>query len=78
MTKFDYDSEVDIAYIDLKEQEKSVESEEIEEGIVVDYNANNEIVGIEIQHFSKRFFKLMDDERFKKLVGSIPELQETV
>jgi uncharacterized protein YuzE len=44
---FEYDKEGDILYIKLKD-DKIEESEEIEEGIIVDYNEKGEIVGIEI------------------------------
>jgi uncharacterized protein YuzE len=47
-----YDEKVDIAYFTLKD-EKSIESEEIKNGIIVDYNDKNEIIGIEILNFSK-------------------------
>jgi uncharacterized protein YuzE len=51
--KISYYPETDTFYIELKEL-PSVESEEIAEGIVVDYAENGEVVGIEIEHISKR------------------------
>ena len=45
--KFSYDKVTDTLYIKLKD-DRIVESEEIEEGIIVDYNKKGEIVGIEI------------------------------
>ncbi|MEO2083642.1 MAG: DUF2283 domain-containing protein [Desulfurobacteriaceae bacterium] len=45
--------ETDTFYIELKEV-PSVESEEIAEGIVVDYDENGEIVGIEIERTGER------------------------
>lgn len=41
-----YDPEVDGIYFQLK-SEKVLESEEISKGIVVDYDENNNIVGLE-------------------------------
>ncbi len=46
--KFKYYPETDTFYIELKEV-ASVESEEIADGVVVDYDENGEIVGIEIE-----------------------------
>jgi len=46
--KFKYYPETDTLYIEVKDI-PSVESEEIKEGIVIDYGENGEIVGIEIE-----------------------------
>jgi len=46
--KFKYYPETDTLYIEVKNI-PSVESEEIKEGIVIDYGENGEIVGIEIE-----------------------------
>ena len=51
--KISYYSETDTFYIELKEV-PSVESEELAEGIVVDYDENGEIIGIEIERASER------------------------
>lgn len=51
--KFKYYPETDTLYIELKET-PSVESEEITDGVVLDYDQNGEIVGIEIEKASKR------------------------
>ena len=42
-----YDKDVDALYIELSNK-KAVESEEIENDIVLDYDADNKIIGIEI------------------------------
>ncbi len=52
--KFEYDPEVDAAYLTLS-RGRVAESEEVRPGIVVDLDASNEIVGIEILRFTKRF-----------------------
>jgi uncharacterized protein YuzE len=45
--KLEYDPEVDAAYLTLSEA-PVVDSEELKPGIVVDYDAQNRIVGIEV------------------------------
>lgn len=51
--KVNYYSETDTLYIDLTEQ-ASVESEEIVDGIVFDYDAAGNVVGLEIDNASKK------------------------
>lgn len=51
--KLNYYADTDSLYIDLSEQ-PSVESREISEGIVVDYDANGNLVGIDIDNASKK------------------------
>ena len=54
MIKFEYDQDGDILEIKFSENEIS-DSEYIEEsGIVMDYNENRNLVGLEIISFSKR------------------------
>ena len=48
-----YFPESDSLYIDLSSM-KSVESKEISEGVVVDYDNNGNIVGIDIDEASKK------------------------
>ncbi|MDJ0730438.1 MAG: DUF2283 domain-containing protein [Crocosphaera sp.] len=45
--QINYDQEVDSAYFRL-ENETVLDSEEIADGIIVDYNENNKIVGVEL------------------------------
>ncbi|HLC16075.1 MAG TPA: DUF2283 domain-containing protein [Thermodesulfovibrionia bacterium] len=47
--KISYDKDVDALYIEISSK-KIVESEEIEEDVIADYDENNNIVGIEILH----------------------------
>ena len=42
-----YDEKVDALYVRLDESDV-VESEEIKPGIILDFNAKNEVVGIEV------------------------------
>ena len=48
-----YYPETDSLYIDLSEQ-PSVDSQEISEGIVLDYDASGNLVGIDIDNASKK------------------------
>ena len=51
--KLSYYPDTDSLYIDLSEQ-PSVESQEISEGIVLDYDASGNLVGIDIDNASKK------------------------
>jgi len=51
--KLNYYSDTDSLYIDLSEQ-PSVESREISEGIVLDYDATGNLVGIDIDNASRK------------------------
>ena len=51
--KLKIDREADALYLNLDDS-KVVESEEVSPGIVIDLNAKNQIVGIELLHLSKR------------------------
>ncbi|MBI3754159.1 MAG: DUF2283 domain-containing protein [Deltaproteobacteria bacterium] len=51
--KLNYYPETDSLYIDLSEK-TSVESKEISEGIVLDYDADGSLVGIDIDNASRK------------------------
>jgi len=51
--KLNYYPDTDSLYIDLSEQ-PSVESREIAEGIVLDYDAEGHLVGIDIDNASRK------------------------
>jgi uncharacterized protein YuzE len=51
--KLNYYADTDSLYIDLSEQ-RSVESREISEGIVLDYDATGNLVGIDIDNASRK------------------------
>jgi uncharacterized protein YuzE len=51
--KLNYYPETDSLYIDLSEK-TSVESKEISEGVVLDYDAEGALVGIDIDNASKK------------------------
>ncbi len=50
--KFHYYADTDSLYIDLAEK-TSVESEEVAPGVVLDFDAAGNLVGIDIDHASK-------------------------
>ena len=47
-----YDNTTDSIYLILSE-DTVIESEEVEEGVIVDYNAKDEVVAIEVLHVKK-------------------------
>ena len=51
--KLSYDAATDSLYIHLSER-VSVDSDEVAEGVVLDYDATGALVGIDIQHASRR------------------------
>lgn len=50
--KFHYYPETDSLYIDLSEK-KSVDSREVVPGVVLDFDADGQLVGVDIDHASK-------------------------
>jgi uncharacterized protein YuzE len=55
--KFEYDRESDAAYLTIRPG-KVVESEEVKPGLIVDLGTDDEIVGVEILRFARRFGRL--------------------
>jgi uncharacterized protein YuzE len=51
--KLNYYPETDSLYIDLAERPSS-ESREVSEGVVLDYDAEGKLVGIDIDHASQK------------------------
>ncbi len=51
--KLNYYPETDSLYIDLAER-SSAKSKEVSEGVVLDYDANGNLVGIDIDNASKK------------------------
>jgi uncharacterized protein YuzE len=58
--KLTVDHEADALYLNLT-PDRAVESEEIAPGIVLDYDANDRVVGIEMLHLSHRAPKAETD-----------------
>jgi len=69
--KVNYYPETDSLYIDLSEQ-PSAESREISEGVVLDYDASGNLVGIDIDNASEK----VELQRF--VVSKIPASVETI
>jgi len=58
--KIIYDPEVDALYIRFSSQGRYAESEEIEDGVIVDYSEDGKIVGIEILNVKKKLEEIKD------------------
>ena len=69
--KLNYDPETDSLYIDLSEK-TSVETREISAGVLLDYDANGDLVGIDIDNASRKV-QLKD-----LLLSKLPSKVETV
>ncbi|MEM3389382.1 MAG: DUF2283 domain-containing protein [Thermoproteota archaeon] len=48
-----YDAYADALYVKIREG-KAAESDEVEDGVILDYDADGNLIGIEILEFSKR------------------------
>ena len=55
--KLHIDKEADALYLRLDDS-KIIESEEVSPGVVLDFNEDNQVVGIELLHLSRRSPKL--------------------
>ena len=62
-----YDAKVDALYLELDDSEV-VDSDEVKPGIVIDFNANKQVVGIEVLDFKRRVPRA-DLEQLKALVA---------
>ena len=51
--KLNYFPDTDSLYIDLSDKQ-STESQEVSEGVVLDYDAHGNLVGIDIDHASQK------------------------
>jgi len=51
--RISYDKATDSLYIHPAERE-SVDSDEVKDGVVLDFDANGALVGIDVQHASQR------------------------
>ena len=66
--KLNYYAETDSLYIDLSGQ-PSTESREVSEGVVLDYDAKGNLVGIDIDNASKKV--QLDQLVFNKLPSEV-------
>jgi uncharacterized protein YuzE len=69
--KLNYHPETDSLYIDLKEQ-PSTESREISEGVVLDYDSEGNLVGIDIDNASTKV------EMQKLILSKLPSTVENI
>jgi uncharacterized protein YuzE len=65
--KFEYDEDVDAAYLTLG-RGKVAASDEVEPGLVVDFDARGQILGVEILRFRQRSSKSRAP-RARKIAG---------
>jgi uncharacterized protein YuzE len=65
--KLKIDREADALYLTLDDS-KVEESEEVSPGVLLDYNAENQVVGIEMLYLSKRMPKLDTEKLFVEMV----------
>jgi|LDZR01.1.fsa_nt_gi uncharacterized protein YuzE len=56
-----FDEDADILYISLKKG-AAIDSEEVSDNVRVEYDVNNQIIGIEIYHISKMVAKNLAKE----------------
>jgi uncharacterized protein YuzE len=66
--KLNYYPETDSLYIDLSEKQ-SVESKEVSEGVVLDYDAEGNLVGIDIDNASRKI--RLEELTLRKLPSDI-------
>jgi len=69
--KISYYPDTDSLYIDLSEQE-SAENREISEGVVLDYDAQGRLVGIDIDNASKKV------ELNKLILSKLPASEQII
>lgn len=69
--KLNYHADTDSLYIDLSER-PSTESQEISEGVVLDYDAEGNLVGIDIDNASRKV--QLDRLVLDRLPGSIERI----
>lgn len=58
-----YDEKSDAVFIRLDDKKKIVESHEVETGVILDYDENGQVIGIEILKVGER----IDPEQLKEL-----------
>lgn len=63
-----YDPEVDALYISIL-NEKTFESEEVSDGIIVDYAEDNRVIGVEVLNASKHMVEFSNIEELIKAVA---------
>jgi YD repeat-containing protein len=69
--KLNYHADTDSLYIDLSDR-PGVETREVSEGVALDYDADGNLVGIDIDNASKKV------EMSKLVLSKLPATMETV
>ncbi len=69
--KIEYDKKADAIYIHFQQGEYEV-SEEIVDGIIVDYTKDGKVIGIEILEVSKR----MPIKELQEITFTLPSVEE--
>ena len=69
--KISYYPDTDSLYIDLSEQQ-SAESREVSEGVVLDYDAQGRLVGIDIDNASSKV------ELKKLILSKLPAIEQII
>jgi YD repeat-containing protein len=69
--KLNYHADTDSLYIDLSDR-PGVETREVSEGVALDYDADGNLVGIDIDNASKKV------EMNKLVLSKLPATMETV
>jgi len=52
--RMSYDEKADALYLSLDDDSEVIESEEVQPGIVLDFNSENQVVGIEVLDVKRR------------------------
>ncbi len=65
--KIIYDPEADALYIELSSKGRYTESEEIENGVIVDYSEEGKIIGIEILNVREKLKEIKNLEKVLNL-----------
>jgi uncharacterized protein YuzE len=52
--KANYDAKVDALYLSLDGDSEIIESEEVQPGIILDFNSENQVIGIEVLDLKRR------------------------
>jgi uncharacterized protein YuzE len=71
--RFHYDKKIDALYIRFNEK-RYVESDEVEDGIIFDYDKAGKIIGIEVLDASKRFPKEFKSKLHQKRIPVVLDL----
>lgn len=69
--RIDYDQDHDTVYIRLHEAPRTVESDEIELGVIVDYGPEGQVVGVELMDAQRRGVLMLASSSLTSCSGAI-------